>query len=91
MALTLCSCCKKNRTHRGGLTDAEGSDITLDELHGVVNRQPRRNRSTWAVDVNVDVLVPVVGDQKQDLGDHQIRGVILNSIADEDDPILQQS
>src|SRR3989304_4951696 len=42
------------------------------------------------VDVQADVLLRVLGLQEQELGDDQVREVVLDLVADEDDPFLQQ-
>src|SRR3989344_8724255 len=38
-------------SHARCLTDTHGTDIRLDELHGVVNGQPRIHRTTRRVDI----------------------------------------
>ena len=39
-ALALGAAGEQHRAHAGRLADADGADVGLDELHGVVNREP---------------------------------------------------
>ena len=43
VALALGACGQKKRAHAGGKAQAHGGNIRLDELHGVVNGQARRD------------------------------------------------
>jgi hypothetical protein len=69
---------------------ADGRDGGLDVLHGVVDRHPRRHRPARRVDVEVDVLVGVVGLQEEHLGDHEVGQVVLDEGRQEDDPLLEE-
>src|SRR5688500_14646663 len=42
---------QQHRRHRRRLADADGLHVRLDELHRVVDRQPRGDRPAWTVDV----------------------------------------
>ncbi len=42
------------------------------------------------IDIQVNVLVRVVGLQEQELGDHRIGDDIVNGRAEEDDAVLQE-
>jgi hypothetical protein len=77
--------------NRGGLADADGLHVGLDELHRVVDGKPGRNRPTWAVQVELDVLVGVLGLQEQHLRDGQVGHRVINRRADEDDVVLQEA
>src|SRR5215204_3502647 len=46
---------------RGGLPHADRADIGLDELHSVVDRRHRRERTARRVDVDLDVTVGIHG------------------------------
>ncbi len=37
---------QQHGAHARGLAGADGADIRLDELHGVINREPRRHHAT---------------------------------------------
>ena len=64
--------------------------VGLDELHRVVNRQPCRDRSAGAVDVEQDVLVRIFRFQKQHLRDDEIGDRVVDRRADEDDAVLEE-
>jgi hypothetical protein len=59
-------------------------------LHGVVDRQARRDASARRVDVHVDVLIRVFFFQEQELSDHEVRQVIVDRTAYEDDSVFEQ-
>ena len=80
----------KMRAHARRLTDADRADIGLDELHRVVDGQARRHDTTGRIDVQVNVLVRILGLEEQQLGDHEIGHVILDRTDNEDDALLQQ-
>ena len=63
----------------------------LDELHRVVDREPRVDRSARAVDVDRDVLVGVLGLEVQQLGDDQVGHRVVDRRAEEDDPLVEQA
>src|SRR5438552_13449582 len=46
-ALVLVAGGEEQRPHAGRLADAERADVGLDELHGVVDRESRRDRAAW--------------------------------------------
>ena len=81
---------QQHRAHARGHADAIGDHVAGQELHRVVDRQPRRHRATGRVDVNVDILFRVFHLQEEQLRDHQIGHVIID-LADENDPILEQA
>src|SRR5260370_11888 len=63
----------------------------MDITHGVVDRKSRRERATRAVDVDADFLVRVLAVEEQQLRDHEVREVVVDLAAKENDPISQQS
>jgi len=84
------ACRQKHSRHAGGLSYADGAHVVLDELHRIVNRQARRDRSAGAVDVQRNIAVRVFGFEEQQLGNDQIRNVVVNRRADEDDAVAKQ-
>ncbi|VXA83560.1 conserved hypothetical protein [Aeromonas veronii] len=89
--LALGAASKQEGTHGAGLPHADGADIRLDELHGVVDGHTCSHRTTRRVDVNIDVLVRILGLEEQQLGNHQIGHVIFNLTGQEDHPLFQQT
>ena len=63
----------------------------LQELHRVVDRHARRHAAARRVDVQVDVAVRVVGVEKQHLRDDDVRDVVVDRRAEEDDAVHQQT
>ena len=90
-ALALGAGGQQHRGGRGGLAEAEGRDVGLDELHRVVDREERGDVAAGRVDVEVDVLVGVLGLQEEHLGADQVGDGVVDRRAQEDDPLLQQA
>ena len=90
-ALALGPRSQQEGAHAGRHTNADGGDITLDVLHGVINGHSRRNRPAGAVDVELNVLVRVLGLQVQQLGHHEAGGGVVDLLGQEDDPVVEQT
>src|SRR5690606_22645109 len=82
---------QEERAHGCGQPHADGPHLGLDQPHGVVDGKACRNASAGAVDVQVDVGVGILSFQKEQLGDDQVRHVVGDGPAQEDDPILEQA
>jgi hypothetical protein len=89
-SLALAASRQQDRRHRRGLADAVGLHVRLDELHGVVNREPGRDRTAWTVDVKQDIPIGVFRLEEQHLGDRQVGDPIIDGGADENDAVFQQ-
>ena len=57
-------------------------------MHGVVQRQARRNRPAGAVDVEPDVSLGVLVLQEEQLGDQRVDDLILDGCPEQDDALL---
>src|SRR6266571_4301561 len=73
------------------LSHADGLHVGPHELHGVVDGHARRGHASGAVDVDVDVLLRVLGFEEEELGDDQVRHHVVDGGAYEDDVVLQQA
>ena len=82
---------KQHRAHARRHAEAVGRHVAGQELHRVVDRQTRRDRAAGRVDVDVDVLLAVLHLEEEQLRDDQVRDVIVDRRADENDPVLQQA
>ena len=60
-ALVGCAAGQNDRAHGHRNPAADRLHVWLDELHRVVDRQPGVHLTAWAVDVEGDVLVGIVG------------------------------
>ena len=87
--LALGPCGQKESTHAGSHADADGGDIALDVLHGVINGHSRRDRTAWAVDIELDILIRVLRLQIQQLGHHKAGCGIVDLLGQEDDPVVE--
>ena len=64
-ALALGAGGQQKRAHGRGHAYADGGHITLDILHGIVNRHAIRNGAAGAVDIKLDILIRVLRLQIQ--------------------------
>ena len=90
-ALRLLAGREQHRGHRRGLAEADGLDIGLDVLHRVVDGQSGRDRAAGRVDVDGDVLLGILGLEEQQLRDDQVRDVVVDGLAEEDDVVFEQT
>src|SRR5213594_5151931 len=81
---------EQERAHRRRLPHADGGDGRLDVLHRVVDGDARRHRAAGGVDVELDVLVGILGLQEEHLGDDQVGDLVLDVGREEDDPLLEE-
>ena len=79
-----------DRRGGGGLAHHDRGHVGLDVLHRVVDREQRRDDPARRVDVQVDVLVGVLGLQVQQLRHDQVADLVVDRGAQEDDALLQQ-
>jgi hypothetical protein len=77
-------------SRRGGLADADRGNIGPDVLHGVVDREPRRDEPARRVDVKGDVLLRVLGFEIEELGGDQAGDGVVERAGQEDDAVLEQ-
>ena len=82
---------QQHRAHAGGLAQAQGLHVGLDEVHGVVNRHAGGYAAAGAVDVEIDVFVGVFAFEKQKLRHHQIGGVVVDFADQKDNPFFEQA
>jgi len=78
-----------NAAMEAGLADANGHDGGTHKLHRVINGHSCRDRTTWRIDIQRNVFLRVFRFQKQQLGGHQIRDVVVDRRPDEDDVVLE--
>ena len=82
---------EQQRAHAHRDPDADRLHVRLDELHRVVDREARVDRAARRVDVERDVLVRVLGLEVEQLGDDQVRDLVVDRRAEEDDPLVEQA
>ena len=68
---SFCTARQQESAEAGGKSDAYGGHVTPDELHGIVDGKPCRDRAAGAVDIELDVFFRVLGLKEQHLGRNQ--------------------
>src|SRR5450432_3198487 len=91
VALALRARREEEGAHRGRLAHAERRDVGPHVLHGVVDRHARRHHAARRVDVQHDVLVRVLTLEEQELRDDDVRDLIVDARAEEDDAVLEEA
>ena len=81
---------QQQRSHRHRDPVADRLHVGADELHRVVDRHAGVDRSAGGVDVEVDVLVGIVGLEVDELGDDQVRDLLVDLAAEEHDAVVEQ-
>jgi hypothetical protein len=89
-ALSLRPAGEKQRAHAHRDPDADRLHVGLDELHRVVDGEPVVDGAARRVDVDRDVLVGVLGLEVEQLGDSEVRDLVVDRRAEEDDPLVQE-
>jgi hypothetical protein len=81
---------EQERAHRHRDPEADRLEVGLDVLHRVVDREARVYDAAGGVDVERDVLLGILGLEVDQLGDDQIRNLVVDRLAQEDDPLAEQ-
>ncbi|MPM27315.1 hypothetical protein SDC9_73825 [bioreactor metagenome] len=90
VALAAAAGAEQELSHRGGHAHGHRGDVVRDPLHGVVDRHACGHRAARGVDVEVDVLLRVLGVQQEHLGADRVRVLVLDLRTQEDDPVRQE-
>ena len=69
---------------------ADRLHVGRDVLHRVVDREAGVDDAAGAVDVERDVAVGVGGLEVQELRDDEVRDLVVDRLAEEDDPLVEQ-
>src|SRR5260370_28436809 len=56
----------------------------------IKNREPRRDRSTGRVYIHIDLTLGILGLKEEKLRRNEVRDLVVDLTAEEDDAILQQ-
>ena len=86
--------CAARHDHRRGRhahAEADRRDVGAHVLHRVVDRHARVRGAAGRVDVERDVALGVVGLEQQELGDDQVRDLVVDLVAEEDDAFAQEA
>ena len=69
---------EQQRAHAHRDAEADRLHVGLDELHRVVDREARVDDAAGRVDVERDVLVVVLALEVQQLGDDEVRDLVVD-------------
>jgi len=86
-ALALAAAGQQERADRHRRPEAERLDLALDVLQRVVDGEPRVERPSRSVDIQRDHCLRVIGIEVQELGDREVGDLLLDRLAQEDDPL----
>src|SRR5690606_16671706 len=89
--LALGARCEEQRAHRGREPHAHRADRRAEVLHRVVDRQAGVHRAARRVDVHVDVLLGVFRLEEEELGDDDVRHIVVHGRAEEDDTVHEEA
>ncbi len=76
--------------HAAGQAHGQRPDVVGDQLHRVVDGQPRGDRAARGVDVEADVAARVLGRQQQQLGAEPVGDPVVDLGAEYDDALVEQ-
>mmetsp|Transcript_29667 Transcript_29667/g.88003 ORF Transcript_29667/g.88003 Transcript_29667/m.88003 type:complete len:218 (-) Transcript_29667:95-748(-) len=91
LALSGSSGAEEEGSHRRGHPEAHGRHVAGDVLHGVVDGHAGAHGSSGAVDVQGNVLLGIVVGEVQELGHQDVGDLVVDSLTQQDDPVLQQA
>ena len=77
--------------HRGSHAHADGGDIALDILDGIVDGHTRADGAAGAVDIQADVLIGVLPFQIQQLCHDKAGRGVVDILAQHNDAVVQQT
>lgn len=89
--LALLAGTEQDGTHRGGHAGADGTDRRGDELHGVIDGEATGNLAAGCVQVEGDVRLAVQRRQEEQLGLDNVRDIVVDRYAQEDDTVHEQA
>ena len=81
---------QQQRPHRGRDTDAVGCHVCADELHRVVNGQPRADGTARRIDIEMDIGLRILVRKEEELGNHHIGRLISHGPPHKNDAIFQE-
>ena len=89
--LTLGAGGQQESSHGRSHAHADGRHVALDVLHGIVDGHAVRHGAAGAVDIKLNILIRILGLQIQHLGHYQAGGGGVDLLAQENDPVIQQT
>ena len=90
-ALALRAAGEQERAHARCHADADGGNVALDILHGVIDRHAGGHAAAGRVDIKLDILIGVLRLKIEELGDDEARGGVVDLLAEENDAVVEQA
>ena len=78
---------EQDRTHRGSHPRTYRTYIRADKLHGIIDAETGRDRSSRRIEIQGYVPCGIIRRQKKELGLHDIGDIVINRDAEEDDAV----
>ena len=66
-------------------------DVTWDELHSIVNRQPCTDTSSRRIDVECDILFGIVVGKIEELGNEDVGHLVVHICTKEEDTVFEET
>ena len=82
---------QEHRAHGRRHAGAHRRHVGLDDLHRVIDGEARGHLSARGIQVQGDVRVGIARSQEQELGHHDVRDVVVDGNAQEDDAVHHQA
>ena len=82
---------QEHRAHGRRHAGADRRHVGLDDLHRIIDGKARGNLSARGVQVQGDIRVGIARRQEKELGHHDIRDVVVDRDAQEDDAVHHQA
>ena len=89
--LALSTRAEQERSHACCHAHTDCGHITLDVLHGIIDRHARGDAAAGAVDIKLNILVRILGLQVQKLRHHQAGSGIIDFFRQENNAVIQQA
>lgn len=91
VTLALGACRKQERAHRSCHTHADGGNVALDILHGVIDRHTVGHGAAGRIDIQADILVGILTLEVQKLSNDQTGSRRVDLFVEHDDSIVEQT
>ena len=81
---------QQHGAHRSGHAGADRRHVGLDQLHGVIDPETRRNLTARCIEIQGNIRGRIRGSQEQELGLDDVGHVVVDRDAEEDDAVHHQ-
>ena len=82
---------EQERPHRCSQADANGGNIRLNVLHGIIDGETCGHAAAGAVDIKLNVLIGILCFEIQQLRHNQAGCRIIDLLGQHDDAVIEQA